>query len=1253
MEERENSTTVGFLFWTPAQIRASHTSSAASEDETEDEKEDDFHRQMDENGIIGLTEAVDNVGIEETYDDVMFQTEEDVKQTMEEQDKDLLTTVERYCNITEDSESEEEQWERSNCREKKCEVISSTLFPHLRHFTAEELAEAPGILSESSLVLDCTESFTGSSSSQISDLSSTVKRDKRSPGSSPGPEPQDTFSEELLVGTRNTCHEQDSPCQSRMKQGSLKAKHSQTQSLGNVRTESSKSTCQTASLQSPPSLCKARAKTLAMDESRKQSLNYCTPDYSQVEPRVRLPKNIYTPPKSRFCWRKRSNPPLALNCTDSVTEEALSDADGPQTPADSGPTVSNELILRQDEDTLLLQENYNALLIKHAEAENIIDQLRLEAKVNLHSNPPVPNFSVQLALTQQGSKVMTLDFPQSQRADVNCSSSLHSNGHGNSPSYPPSSASIHSRCLDEHMGQNLCKQITTFVLQLQDFDNLIQSGKLKASEQLECLTQLEQKLDSLKNKYLSTRNEHRYFQQRGGQISQFDPNRELESLLVQYQVHLDELKDPLGQITQDHPTCAVSSSPPPVLSPVSVSTSVGELLPHPQVLSKPWLPLDSVAIAHVDMRSANKECDQEVEGTEDEETVSSSYLNTLKDEQSQDFNMELDERYQSYQELPKVLSFGQGEHLLRNKVQQGVEVKGSGTRKVRKSFPQRSDHQDSVSKESRPPSRQVSSHSTIRSAYRPAGSRKFKTRMPQSSSLSSLEDSGPSERRKQLKHQSGKVFSQDEIGSPEMDSGFVGSESSRLACATGCSPLHQTTPMSVLVHQEMNTVMHQIDSVSALPPPASLSSLRKTSLELSGSDKLRTTQHPDKRSTSECCVTKPHISQTKSRRPANQTTSSEWEQNDHLCGSSSSLSTYSSSPSPDSSCHHDESLSKQKANYGVILQDLQAEVSRLKRRLESSLRKSVRAAASDQGNTFTPCTGTEEMMSDMSRARRVRHVAEESTLRPAAGNRSASICRHKHQPPIYSDSLPCTTRPHISRCTQTSAASHSDFSDRSTVHSRRRLPNSEYLPCTTWPRISRWTQTCAAPHSNLSDANTVQSRRKLNSKKTRPRARHAGPSEQVCKAADEPDSKDRAAVCSECSFTQSKWPAGGDKELTLFSCTCHCPVCGSTKTNTNCQPAVRSAPVLLHCVPAYTSPYLFYCGHMRDSHPQPPVVSPSANKGTLFEFGGQMMPSSSMSTSLDRAIRAARRMKSSSSHMVRYLASGLRYRELLFQPQIY
>lgn len=74
--DRRQITTAGVLYWTPAPAHSSTPSSVISEDEWENvdkargqAEDDDFASQMDENGIIGLSEELEDVELEETGDD--------------------------------------------------------------------------------------------------------------------------------------------------------------------------------------------------------------------------------------------------------------------------------------------------------------------------------------------------------------------------------------------------------------------------------------------------------------------------------------------------------------------------------------------------------------------------------------------------------------------------------------------------------------------------------------------------------------------------------------------------------------------------------------------------------------------------------------------------------------------------------------------------------------------------------------------------------------------------------------------------------------------------------------------------------------------------------------------------------------------------------------------------------------------------------------------------------------------------------
>ncbi|GLD74051.1 AT-hook-containing transcription factor, partial [Lates japonicus] len=593
-----------------------------------------------------------------------------------------------------------------------------------------------------------------------------------------------------------------------MSQPSPGATHSRINSHSTVRADS------LTSRQSPDrELRTPRARTAEVNDSRNGSLSYPTPDFSKVEPRVRFPKDGYKPPKSRRSYKRDSlspEPPIVFKSpADIVKEVLLNTTDGSTVPSDSNrPPISapnsivpQEFRCRQQATTLLeqLQEDYNRLLTKYAEAENTIDRLRLEAKVNLYSDPPKPGRSVQSVQSHNASRFMTLDFPQAQRAEIN-SASLHPNGH----------SAHQSHQVGQQLAKILYNQADKFLQQLQTFEDLLKKEKLQPSEQMKGLSQLAEGLNSLERGYLLAKDEHKVLQQRGAEISHFDPERELEGLIYQCGLHMDELKEQVEQMRQEQPTCEARPSPPPQPTPSSVPSEGAETLTHPQSPPVPLL-VDPGRAVEVEVSSASEERDEEEAEMDHEDSLDSLYLKPLNGKHrrvEQDFATLMD-HYQSFKELPKVFDHRLREEALLSlgtDIESGDEEtkrwgQGTGNIEVQKSLPQRkakSDHQESlvgISKQrtsrSSPPSCRASSQSTSLPVHPPINRGRLERGKSHSSSLSSLGEITASERRNsKLQTGSRRVLSQDGIISPETDSGFVGSESSRLTPAAP-SPLHQ------------------------------------------------------------------------------------------------------------------------------------------------------------------------------------------------------------------------------------------------------------------------------------------------------------------------------------------------------------------------------------------------------------------------------------------------------------------------------
>ncbi|XP_070706663.1 microtubule organization protein AKNA [Pempheris klunzingeri] len=1390
METRKN-TTAGVLFWTAAPARTSPSSSVISEDVWEDEdeeqteKDDDFVSQMDENGIIGLSEALEDVELgkpsgeadaecnlnlypgtftaEETdfggrerdtppeelsnslsehlfhteslgedaqilspCDDLMgslkaWRVDEEVGQRNEDQGIRCLPERDKCIDTTEEEKHGEEvrkrkkkehtgtsgQLETISALGESCisngvsshhcpisqpasQVRAPTL-PHLLHFTAEEMAAAPGIEVETFPEISFTESPPESHRSHTSLRPSPGHPEKKLRTLL---QPVSMFSEEVVSNhysrVRNAPlkgsvksdkhHKQPTPSPRKTRQLSPKATSSKTRSFSTVRTDALKFNHQTVRPDREPRTPRARSNAAEVDEPRKGPLSYHTPDFSKVEARVHFPKG-YKPPESRRSTKREAlspeSPLVFKSPADIVKEILLNTTDGSPAPSDSHRTptsapnsiVPQEFRCRQQATSLLeqLQEDYNRLLTKHAEAKNTIDRLRLGAKVHLYSDPPKPGHLVQSGLNQGASRIMTLDFPQAQRAAID-SAFLHPNGH--SVHQRSSSPCPSTRSPEPQVGQQLAtilySQANKFLQQLRTFDDLLKSKKLKHFEQVQGLSRLADGLDSLERGYLLIRDEHRLLQQQGAEISHFDPERELEGLIFQCGLRMDELKEQVEQMRQQQPTCDAPPSPPPHPSPSDGRVT----LTHPQSPPVPLL-ADPGEAAAVEVSSASDESDDEE--MEDEETLNSLYLKPRGKHKhvEQEFTKLMD-HYQSFKELPKLLDHTERDGAplsaaLRADMQHGeMEKEGEGEEtgilENQRSPPQRKpDHQDP------PPvhtSKQQTSRSTTPPGHPPSSRRSLKVGKSYSSSLSSLGEITALEgRNSKLQAGSSRVLSQDGIISPETDSGFVGSESSRVTPAAAASPLHQRASESVSVPQDGNPGKPQAGTVSA-SSPASSPSHRCTAVEPRGASQLP--EQPRRPRQRRCTFS------NSPRRWANQTdhtradsgTSEFGLESDstHSASEGGQSNQYresisppnSSSSSPTAQYHHRDSLtalsSSQVVNRNDAIQMLQAEVTRLRERLESCLRNktplsTLRAAPTAQKythhNTSTPRVRSGERWTDVSRGRRDRRVAdrvEESPLRRTTRKRPPSAHRQKLklQPDTCSEPSTPQPQPLVSRCTQTPAA---------------------------------------AP-----DRNTVRSR-------THP-TQHPGVSEQPCDTADEPDSRRRQApLCPQCLLRQrgrSERSVGGNRELTRSSYCRHCPLCGcpepyrssesdcrrvsDSPPHTSYRPAespdrvakirycaAAAQPALLQCMPVCPPPLLLYSS--------PLYMSPSNSTGTSSRVRGRsemkgrtrrsLSADKSVDGSLNRAIRAARHMKHTSGHMARSLATGLQYQELLTQSCSY
>ncbi|CAB1429676.1 unnamed protein product [Pleuronectes platessa] len=471
------------------------------------------------------------------------------------------------------------------------------------YFTAEELSGVSEIEDETFPEMDFTESPSQSYSSPISPRSSPLPQ-KSEEQEVKWPQSGSVFPEQVT-------RVDDGPLNGSVKSDT--SSHSEISTLSTVGAES---------LISRPSPDR-ELRTAEVNESRIVPLTYPTPDFSKVKPRVLLPKGDYKPPVSRRSSRRESSSfdTTYMSPADLVREVLLSTSNGSSDPSAPSFTVPQDFRCRQEAITLVeqLQEDHNRLLLQHADANNTIDVLQLKAQM-------------QSRLRNDSSKVMALDFPRAQRTEIN-SGSLHPDGHRAPPS--------------PYVGEQLAKildiQIDKFLQQLQIYEDLLKRKKLKPSEQIEGLSELNEGLDSLERGFLFAREEHKLLQQRGEVAGYFDQERVLGGLIFQCGMRIDELKDQALQMRQDQPTCEAPPSPPPQPTPPSAPSEDGRW----SVPQSPYMPLlvGPGSASELEVNPASEESDDEE--TDDEETLKCQHLKPD----------DLTYHYGSFQELPRTFDY--------------------------------------------------------------------------------------------------------------------------------------------------------------------------------------------------------------------------------------------------------------------------------------------------------------------------------------------------------------------------------------------------------------------------------------------------------------------------------------------------------------------------------------------------------------------------------------------------------------------
>ncbi|KAG7320858.1 hypothetical protein KOW79_015273 [Hemibagrus wyckioides] len=1034
---------------------------------------------------------------------------------------------------------------------------------------------------------------------------------------------------------------------------------------------------------------------------RKGQLSHPLPDFSKVEPRVRFPKSRYTPPKSRKPPPKEDAKPEApvmfKSPADIVREALLSNSEGPSdsiattdSQKPSNTTMPEEFRCPLQASTMVqqLQEDYNRLLTKYAEAENTIDRLRLEAKVSLHSDPPKPS---QLALSgflKEGSKVMTLSFPQAQRAELGTNAvqptqpRLSSATRG-TPTRPSSVDSFISSWRESPaatpLTEALSKQMARFQLQVNEFEKLLKTRKLNPSEQTQGLSRLTKGQESIEKAYLAAREKHQQLQrQTGGKSGPFDPDRELESLIFESGLQLEELKEWIEQPE------ATPRDPHHALQPCA---SLKETEPQPE---NPACAAHAEVMVGLEVSSVSGESDGERE--EGEEDMLPSVLRPLDHKHQRvekDFSKLMD-HYQDFRDFSKLLDRDQAE-VDRNSMELGNHsphpdrIKSEQQWRCKNKQHTDKPHQplpvaDSLSGPSCS-SYVCNSMETLPEAPVPASAlpRKQGSGRSAAGSIKSHSSRGKraamGRRASKENDRALRAQLQDGVVTPETDSGFVGSESSRLTPAVQ-SPVQQRSAVRATrpsvaqekcrINPESSAPAHTQPSSDPSRAHAIASGGAPGSLGRRGEARMR---HIPSSSASSSPLRWPStplqpwpssgISELEQQSECAHSLSEDGtRQGDRHTQLSNQDPSYLRSSSLTAPYHHGDHLkaqsSGQLANHHEAIESLQAEVHKLKEHLEGTLRGSsplhrMRAPPShskDIREHTRPHTSTphprqrdfrslERKTASKKEPRETVGTVKSDHERSIPRRRSASVPRFRPEPDASTDS------------------EHTQSEDMTPKH----IPTSPVMTQTT-RRVRAETRRIPKTHSYRQRRSVSADRSDVRNAEAEGRGRPV-------------------PLCLNCLARRNRSSGYQDRNISsprYYSN--HCPLCGAKKRETvppsayQCTmqketqpvrsthmqtggvylavapptPVIGSVPVL-QCVPVASVPSVLYYSSpvVSASYQKPLYVSPSAAKGYMGHRrrSHSVDAQRSLNRSLGRAIAAVSSVREMSERMVHSLSSGL------------
>eukprot|EP00063_Salmo_salar_P072667 XP_014047502.1 PREDICTED: AT-hook-containing transcription factor-like isoform X1 [Salmo salar] len=295
-------------------------------------------------------------------------------------------------------------------------------------------------------------------------------------------------------------------------------------------------------------------------------VHYPLPDFSKVAPKVKIPKSTSVPVRpvsqSSSFLRAQSSPGMlgkssALEVIHRVMEDSIQPSERPYVFRDQDKqTETSPGLVRH------LQAEYDKLMTKYAEAENLIDQMRLGTK-----NQAPSDLTLDFDCGDQqdlpgpgGSHFGSMLFPNPPSPTGQFTVGPNQQNHSKQPSTSPTQTDQQSE--GERMTRELRDIISQFLQKVDEFKTCLTTMSIAIEEQEMVFKSMMDYQDQLERRYISKKEEHRTLEMQNyfgltRNTGQFDPERQVEGEIFRIGMHLEDIKELI-----DRNVCEQQLSPP-------------------------------------------------------------------------------------------------------------------------------------------------------------------------------------------------------------------------------------------------------------------------------------------------------------------------------------------------------------------------------------------------------------------------------------------------------------------------------------------------------------------------------------------------------------------------------------------------------------------------------------------------------------------------------------------------------------------